>query len=242
MGILDYIIVILLIICALVGFKKGLISSLVSFLGIIVVILIAFFLKNPISSILYNNLPFFNFMGSFKGMTVLNILIYEAISYFATISVLIIILKVAVALSGVLDKFVNATVVLTLPNKLAGAFVGLIEGFILSFALIFTLSLISPFSSLYKKSNYADIVLSKTPLLGSIAKDTYNSVNEIYEITLKNSNKEDRNQANLEGLDVLLKYEIITPDSASNLISNGKLKIEGANEVIDKYRKDVNND
>ena len=237
MNVLDYIIIIILLLSALLGFKKGIISTIVAFVGTIIVIILAFYLKNPISSLLYEHLPFFSLGGKFAGMSIVNILIYEAISYIITLVVLGFILGIIVKISGLFDKLVNATGALTLPNKISGSVCGLIEGIIISFLIVFILGLISPFSSIYNDSKYASTLVEKTPLLSGIVESSYKSVVEIYDIAIKNENKEDKNSANLDGLNVLLKYEILTPDSAKNLLDAGKIKIEGAGELISNYQK-----
>ena len=75
MNIIDIVILIFLGFGALLGFKRGFTRQLVSLVGIFVIIILSFLLKNPISVFLYNNLPFFNFGGIFKDITVLNILL-----------------------------------------------------------------------------------------------------------------------------------------------------------------------
>ena len=142
MNLLDYIILIVLILSALLGFKKGFISSIVAFVGTLLVIVLSFYLKNPISSLMYEHLPFFNLGGKFAGMGIVNILIYEAISYIITLTVLGFILGIVVKISGIFNKLVHATVVLTLPSKILGALVGLIEGLIIIFIVVFIIKLI----------------------------------------------------------------------------------------------------
>ena len=56
MNILDYLIIAVLIISLLVGFKKGVLNCLVTFIGTLAVIVLAFYLKNPVSIFLYNNM------------------------------------------------------------------------------------------------------------------------------------------------------------------------------------------
>ena len=235
MNLLDYIILIVLILSALLGFKKGFISSIVAFVGTLLVIVLSFYLKNPISSLMYEHLPFFNLGGKFAGMGIVNILIYEAISYIITLTVLGFILGIVVKISGIFNKLVHATVVLTLPSKILGALVGLIEGLIIIFIVVFVLGLISPFSSLYNNSKYADTLLLKTPILSSVVSKSYKSIVEIYDIAIKNEKETDKNMANKDSLETLLKYEIITPDSAIKLIKEGKIKIDNADEIINKY-------
>ena len=137
MSILDYIIIGILIISALIGFKKGFISSIVTFIGTFLVIILAFYLKNPISSFLYNNLPFINLGGKATGMTILNILIYEGISYLITLVILSFIMGIIIKISGIFSKIVNASIILTLPSKLLGLICGLVEGIILAFIIYY---------------------------------------------------------------------------------------------------------
>ena len=81
MNILDYLILIIIILGALYGYKRGFLGSLINFIGTIVVIILAFYLKNPISVFLYEHFPFYNFGGFYKGISVYNILLYEGISF-----------------------------------------------------------------------------------------------------------------------------------------------------------------
>ena len=77
MNILDYLILIIIILGALYGYKRGFIGSLINFIGTIVVIILAFYLKNPISVFLYEHFPFFKISGFYSGISVYNILIYK---------------------------------------------------------------------------------------------------------------------------------------------------------------------
>ena len=235
MNILDYILLGIIILAALMGFKKGFITSIVAFVGTLLVIILAFYLKNPISSILYNVMPFSDLGGKLEGLTIFNILIYEGASYLITLVVLSFIMGIIVKISGIFNKLVHATLILTLPSKLLGALVGLIEGVIISFIIVFIISLISS-GSLYSNSKYGNMLLSNTPVLSNITKNTYNSVTEIYDICKSYEKATDKSAANLESLDVLLKYEILSASSAEKLIDSGKIKIAGASNVVNKYK------
>ena len=62
------------------GWRRGLIKSLVNFVGLIAVVIISFYLKTYIANFLIDTLPFFNF-ASFNGLSSVNILIYNVISF-----------------------------------------------------------------------------------------------------------------------------------------------------------------
>ena len=79
--------------CGVVGYKRGLTNQLVSSLGIFAVIVLSFLLKNPVSMFLYEHLPFFKFGGIFKGITALNIILYEFVAFFLVMSILTITIK-----------------------------------------------------------------------------------------------------------------------------------------------------
>ena len=57
----DLIIIVFVLLGAFVGAKRGFTRELVSVIGFIVCIVLAFLFKNPIASFLYDHLPFFSF-------------------------------------------------------------------------------------------------------------------------------------------------------------------------------------
>lgn len=77
----DAAIILILIMGAVVGFKRGFTYEVVSTVGFFLVLILAYFLKNPLSVFLYEHLPFFKFGGIFKGVTVLNIFLYEVMLF-----------------------------------------------------------------------------------------------------------------------------------------------------------------
>ncbi len=237
MNFIDIIILVIILFAGINGFRKGVINSVVTFVGTILVLIIAFYLKNPISTLLYTYLPFFKLGGIFKGITVFNILIYEAISYLLTISLLGIIFGVITKVTGIVSKLVNSTIILGFPSKILGAVVGFLEGFILAFILVFIFSLISSTSSKVLDSKYGNKLLLNAPFLSSVIEDTYKGISEVYSIAKSNLDKE---EANAESLDVLLKYEILSVNSARKLDDSDKLNIKGASIIIDKYDKKQN--
>jgi len=225
----------ILILAALIGFRKGILNSIVTFVGTLIVIILAYYLKNPVSTILYEFLPFFSLGGKFAGVTVFNILIYEGLSYLATLVILATILGVIVKVTGVVDKILKATVILNLPSRVLGALCGLFEGYIIAFIIIFILNLAGA-STIVNNSRYSNYILENTPLLSNIMKNTYNSISEVYKIVTDHEGNPNKDEANLKSLDVLLKYEILSVASADKLVQVEKLTTPGATDIIDKYR------
>lgn len=235
--IVDAIIILFLLIGALIGFKRGIIQSATIFLGIIFVIILAYYLKNPLSKLMYTYLPFFEFSGALKGVTVLNILIYEAIAFLVVFFVLDAILQIAIKATGILEKILKFTIVLGIPSKIAGAIFGLLEQFIYVFVFLFLLSRLSFTASYINESSLGPKILNNTPIISNILESSYQAFDEIYSLKEKYENRNDEDSYNREALDILLKYDIITIESAEDLIENEKLKIPDVDSILNKYRQ-----
>lgn len=239
MNIVDYIIIVILLLSALKGFKNGLLPTIVNFIGTFLVFIIAFYLKQPISIYLYENLPFLNFAGIFKGVIAINILFYEAIAYGLAIVLLGIVFGIVKKISVGINKIFSITFFLNLPSKVIGALIGVFEGVLFCFILLFIGSVINNTAKYVNESKYSSIILNKIPILNNVTGDLISSGNEIYEIVLKNENNV--KQSNLETIDILMKYDILSYDSAIKLINDKKLNIDGVESIVEKYRS-VQND
>ena len=77
LNIVDAIIILTILLGGVIGFKEGAIKKLTSIIGLVIVVVLSFMFKNPLSVFFYENLPFFDLWGVFKGIQVLNILFYE---------------------------------------------------------------------------------------------------------------------------------------------------------------------
>lgn len=228
-NVIDAIIILFLLTGAVLGFKRGAIQTLATLIGTILIIISAYYLKNPLSVFLYTYLPFFKLGGIFNGITVINILIYEAIAFLIVLGVLSVLLSVILKITGILSKIVDHSIILTLPSKLIGIVVGFLEAYVFLFVLLFIFSQFSFSSTVLKDSKYTNIILSKTPFTTGF-KNSYNAFNEIRNLGDNNSSNKD-----YEALNTLLKYDIITTDNAHKLVDNGKINIKGSNKLIERY-------
>ena len=156
MNIIDIMILVLLVLGAYNGHKKGIFRSGISLIGTIVIVVIAFFLKNPISQLMYENLPFFSFKGALAGITSFNILLYEAIAYIICLIILTTILHVVITVSGVADKLIEWTFVLRLPAKIFGTLFGMAEVFVYTYMVLFVLSQIPATTEYIQNSKFAN--------------------------------------------------------------------------------------
>lgn len=238
MNILDIAIVLILLMFALIGFKKGAIKEVVSLVGIILVFIIAFSCKGIIGNLLCKWLPFFNFAGNLEGVVTLNILLYQMIAFLIIYSLLYSIYMIIVKISGIVQKIVHMTVILLLPSKIMGGLIALVEGYIIIFVVLLTLLIPLKNSDIFTQSKMANRIVYHTPLISKSSENVSKSINEVYDLGEKLSKKEiSKNKANLETMDIMLKYKIVTPKTAEQLIVLDKLKdINGLEQVINKYK------
>ena len=89
------------------GFKKGFLESSIRFLGSVFALIGAYLFKNPLSVFLYTHLPFFKLGGVLKGVTVINIIIYELIAFLILFLFLMLLIKVICKLTGVVDRILS---------------------------------------------------------------------------------------------------------------------------------------
>jgi len=236
MNIVDVIIIIFLALGALAGFSRGFTKQLLSSLGLILVVVLAFILKNPVSVFLYENLPFFKFGGIFKGVTVLNILVYEVLAFFLVLAILLAILRILLFVSGIFEKLLTITIVLGIPSKILGAILGVLENFIIVFIILYVLSL--PFFNIkgLDESKLKDKILTKTPILSTYVDESIEVVDEFLELKDKYETAVDPNAFNLEALDLFLKHKIVTIESVEKLIEQNKLELTGVDDILNKYK------
>ncbi len=242
MNIVDVLIIIFLVLGAFTGFKQGFTKSLVNCIGYIVIIILAFILKNPLSEFLMSFLPFFDFFGLIKGLTVFNIALYEIIAFVLVFSILLILLKILLLATTIFEKILSFTIILGIPSKILGMIIGIIKNFVITFGILYIINLTGVASEDMHKSVFNEPILNSTPILSNIAGESIKVAKEFADIKDKYESTNSNNQFNLETLDLFLKYNIVTPQAAQKLIDNGKLKIKGADKIINKYERNEKND
>lgn len=238
MGIIDAIIILFILLGAVIGFRRGFTKQLVSSLGFFLIVILAFYLKNPISVFLYEHLPFFKFAGVIKGVTVLNIAVYEFIAFFIVVSILTIIFKILLFATSIFEKILKFTIILGIPSKILGAIVGVIEHFVWVFIALYILNLPFLNSNLVRDSKLASGILKNTPILSGIISDSVKVVDEFVLLKEKYENTDSTNEFNKETLDLFLKYDIVKVESIDYLVEKKKIQIKGIDSILNKYRNE----
>ncbi len=238
MTIVDAVVILFLLLGAVLGFKKGAIRSLVGLVGTIAVVVIAYYLKNPVADLLYNFVPFFDFSGNWQGLVTLNILLYESIAYVLVFVILYGLLSLILRLTGIIEKFLTMTIILGIPSKIIGAVLGFLEAVVFSFIILFVLLQFNGSHTFIKESTVAMSILDKTPLIGVMVNDTYDAIVEISDLQDKYKDSASKDEYNAEILGIMLRYHVVTPDTTRKLIDNGKLDFAGAEAVLNTFEEE----
>ena len=237
LNIFDVGIILLLIMFLLVGFKNGVIREAFALIGIIAVFILSFVFKGLLGNLMCIILPFFKLSGVIEGFSVINILIYQIIAFMLVFAILLTIYEIFLKISKFIQKLVNLTIILILPSKLLGAVVSLIKGVIVLFAVFIVLMIPLKNSELFTGSTMVNQILYNTPILSQSSNNFINTVEEIYNLAEKVSNKEiSTNDANLELLDMMLKHKIVNKSTVESLVKLHKLDdVNNIETVLQKY-------
>lgn len=225
MNILDGIIIILFVLGILYGDKKGFINGALSLVGLIVIITFSFIFHGLIAETLLKGMPFLKFSGACKGITSLNILFYEGIGFLLIFFFLLSILGIVLKITGVLQKVIDYSIVLTLPSKILGVLVGFVNALIVIFILLFVLLNINSTRKYVHESKVASFIMERTFVLSNVTGKYYDSTDEINGI-IEDCKKEksDKKVCNANVANTLIKYRIVSKNEVIELIESGKLK------------------
>ena len=240
--IVDSVLILFLLAGAVLGFKKGAIRSLVALVGLIALVVISYYLKNPVAEIFFKYAPFVNFKGSWDGLQTMNILLYEGIAYILVFTVLSSILSLIVKISGIMERVLAATIILGIPSKIIGAVLGFLEAIVLSFIILFVLLQFNTTSEMVSESSLANSIVDKTPIIGTMVNNTYQAIQDINALKDKYAKNMNKDAYNGEILSIMLEYEVITTDSTQKLINDKKLTFAGAQNILDSFKENNQND
>ena len=233
LSIVDAIIVLIVIAGGLIGFKNGAIQEGVKFVGIIVVLILSFILKDNLMVLMYENLPFFDFFGFIRGISAINILFYQLLAFLVIFAALSFFLRVLLVITGLIEWLLKLTVFLRGISKIVGIFVGAIEYYVYAFIALYILSMPILNLSYVADSKFANVVLNNTPILSNLSDNTIKVYSDVWE-TIKNKDDKSTKEINTLVLATLLDNKLITVDSAKKLINSNKIIINDES-ILDNY-------
>ena len=237
MNLLDILLILLLLSFFVIGFKNGVIREAVNLVGIILVFVVSYMLKDFVGDFLCLYAPFIRFSGVLENISSFNIFMYQLIGFLLVFSVLLGVYAMLAKTSQFIQKIVNLTIILILPSKILGGIVGVIKGWLIVFMILLLLMLPFGNSSMMKNSKITHYVLYDTPIVSNSTGKITDSLNEIYNtIELTSKEKITKESANEKCLDIMLKYKMVSRSTVEKLIEKGKIKDTGnIKNIIDKY-------
>ncbi len=233
-NIVDIIIIIFILLCGVVGYKRGVFKQLVLCVGLILIFYLAYKFKDPVGEFFLLRLPIFDFPNLFKGVITLNIIVYQTLAFVLVLAVLLFIFDFILSITGLFEKLLRITIILGIPSKILGFIGGLIEGYVIAFVILFFLTQPAFSFQFFQDSNLSQKILTSSPVLTDITKDTVEVVKEIYAL----KDEKDTKLLNQKSLDIMLEHGMVTYDTAKKLSDEGKINFEGIDEVLNKHRGD----
>lgn len=235
MQIIDIFIILIILSFGATGLKNGFFKQTVLTIGTILVFVLSYKFKDYIANFLSYHLPFFNFAGPFEGLTTINIILYQMVSFILVFLLLTSVLVVLLKVTGVFEKILKFTIVLGIPSKILGFIVGLIEGYVIVFIALFFLSQPAVNIDIINDSKLKPVILNSSPVLSNVVRNTNETVKELYVLVKDYAVTENKDSFNKNSIDIMLKNKVITVEYVEELIERDKLDIS-INSVLDKYR------
>ena len=229
MNVIDIATVFIILAFGIIGAQRGFFKQIVTTVGFLIVVILSFYLKNPLAEFLSLNLPFLGFSASS-----FNIMFYQAVAFLIVVAILLAVLNVLIRITNVFEKILKFTIILGLPSKLLGFIAGIVEGFVIMFVALFFLQQPSLKIDVVNESKLSDKILSSTPVLSNVSSNMVSTINDIYELT-QDSTKLDKNTLDLKSIDLMLKHKLISRKYVEKLINAKKINISGIESVLNKY-------
>lgn len=226
MKISEIVIIIIILLGALIGFKKGAIKEIFELVGTISIIIIAYLLKGYLASFLIKLLPFFNFKG-YVGLYSINFLIYDVISFIIIFVLLYCILNILINLAGFIDKLINLSVIFALPSKIIGLVLGMVNALVFIFLLCYIAMQIPHTQKYVMESKVSTSILERTPIVNVVCSKGILVSEDVYNKLLSYSFKEEDTQdMNLQIATSVAKYGLVDKTLIQEVINKGKLNLE----------------
>ena len=226
MKISEIVIIIIILLGALIGFKKGAIKEIFELVGTVSIIIIAYLLKGYLASFLIKLLPFFNFKG-YVGLYSINFLIYDVISFIIIFVLLYCILNILINLAGFIDKLINLSVIFALPSKIIGLVLGMVNALVFIFLLCYIAMQIPHTQKYVMESKVSTSILERTPIVNVVCSKGILVSEDVYNKLLGYSFKEEDTQdMNLQIATSVAKYGLVDKTLIQEAINAGKLNLE----------------
>lgn len=223
MNIIDVVIIFGLILGGMAGARNGVFKQTTLLIGTILCFVLSWLLKDFIANFLSYTLPFFNFAGPFKGLTSLNIVMYQLIAFMILMALFTSVLVVLLKITDGFEKFLKFTVLLGIPSKILGFIVGVIEAYVILFAILFFVNQPAFNFGVVNESHFKDPILTSSPGLSNMVGDMNDAINDIYYITKDYHYSNNSNTFNRRVVNSLLEHNVIDEEYLNELRTRGKI-------------------
>ena len=205
MNLVDIFFLLIILVCGLIGLKRGFFKELVLTVGYIILLIVSYKLITPTANLIISLVK--------VGNNPINLLIYQIIAFLVVFIILSIIFQLIVFLTNALEKLLNITIVLGIFSKILGFILGLIKGVIVAYllSLLFTLPMFNNIP-MFRNSTIKSELLTKMPNI-----KLNQIVNEISKLDINS------NDFNKQVLQILIKYNILTKEKVIDMVKSGQL-------------------
>ena len=205
MNLVDIFFLLIILVCGLIGLKRGFFKELVLTVGYIILLIISYKLITPTANLIISLVK--------VGNNPINLLIYQIIAFLVVFIILSIIFQLIVFLTNALEKLLNITIVLGIFSKILGFILGLVKGVIVAYllSLLFTLPMFNNIP-MFRNSTIKTELLTKMPNI-----KLNQIVNEISKLDINS------NDFNKQVLQILIKYNIFTKEKVIDMVKSGQL-------------------
>ena len=205
MNLVDIFFLLIILVCGLIGLKRGFFKELVLTVGYIILLIVSYKLITPTANLIISLVK--------VGNNPINLLIYQIIAFLVVFIILSIIFQLIVFLTNALEKLLNITIVLGIFSKILGFILGLVKGVIVAYllSLLFTLPMFNNIP-MFRNSSVRTELLTKMPNI-----KLNQIVNEISKLDINS------NDFNKQVLQILIKYNILTKEKVIDMVKSGQL-------------------
>ena len=205
MNLVDIFFLLIILVCGLIGLKRGFFKELVLTVGYIILLIVSYKLITPTANLIISLVK--------VGNNPINLLIYQIIAFLVVFIILSIIFQLIVFLTNALEKLLNITIVLGIFSKILGFILGLVKGVIVAYllSLLFTLPMFNNIP-MFRNSTIKSELLTKMPNI-----KLNKIVNEISKLDINS------NDFNKQVLQILIKYNILTKEKVIDMVKSGQL-------------------
>lgn len=226
MNLVDVIIILVIGLGAVLGFKRGVFKQAVESLGGLAALILSLIFMRPLAMFLIDIGPTFNFRGMLSEISSINVLAYNFIAFLILIIIFSILLRILLIVADAIERVLKATILLAIPSKILGAILGMFEHYLLVFILLFILTLPIFNFRIINEAGLTSRILGGTPIVSSVASATIDTFNDVYDMSEELSNDSNRIKLDEKVLKIMIDNNLISQEKAEELYEKGKIKVE----------------